>query len=111
VGAERIFSELALARKLKSPRGERSRSLIRDEEMTAEQAWNQFIRYVEKKTREFAVKVARMADCSSPIGAGFAEIGFILESLRSSASTLRCSCRGGRLVCVITHILSRRWGQ
>ena len=68
-------------------------------------------RYVEKKTREFAVPVARRAECPIPIGAGFAEIGFILESLRSSSSTLRCSCRGGRLVCVIAAILSRRWEE
>ena len=69
--------------------------------------WNQTHLYVEKKTRECAVPVGRRTVCPIPMGAGFAEIGFILESLRSSASTLRCSCRGGRLVCVITCILSR----
>ena len=70
--------------------------------------WNQTYLYVEKKTRECAVPVGRRAEGPIPIGAGFAEIGFILESLRSSSSTLRCSCRGGRLVCVIALILSRR---
>jgi hypothetical protein len=29
-----------------------------------------------------------------------------LESFRSSSSTLRCSCRGGRLVCVMAYSLT-----
>ncbi len=59
------------------------------------------IRYVEKKTCEFAVQAARIADIPWTIGAGFAEIGFTFESLTSSSSTLRCSCGWGWLVYVI----------
>jgi len=59
------------------------------------------IRYVEKNTREFAVQ-ARIAAFAGTIGASLAEIGFTFESFTSSASTLRCSCGWGRLVCVMT---------
>jgi hypothetical protein len=69
--------------------------------------------YVEKKTCEFAVQAARIADIPWTIGAGLAEIGFTLESFTSSSSTLRCSCGWGRLVCVMvqfSHIVGRRSG-
>jgi len=59
------------------------------------------MRYVEKKTCEFAAKPARIADSPFTIGAGLAEIGCTFESLNSSASILRCSCGWGRLVCVM----------
>ena len=42
--------------------------------------------YVEKKTCEFAVQPARIADIPWAIGAGLAEIGFTLESFTSSCS-------------------------
>jgi hypothetical protein len=60
------------------------------------------IRYVEKNTCEFAVPAARIAGFPRTMGAGFAEIGFIFESLTSSSSTFRCSCGWGRLVRVMT---------
>ena len=56
------------------------------------------------------MQAARIAGFPSTIGAGFAEIGFIFESFTSSSSTLRCSCGGGRLACVMmqfSHVL--RW--
>jgi hypothetical protein len=59
------------------------------------------VAYVEKKTCEFAVQAARIANFLSAIGAGLAEIGFIFESFMSSFSTLRCSWGWGRLVCVM----------
>jgi len=59
------------------------------------------IRYVEKKTCEFAVPAVRLAVFPGTIGVGFAEIGLIFESFTSSSSTLRCSCGWGRLVCFI----------
>ena len=72
--------------------------------------WNQRIRYVEKKTRGFAVLAARIAGFPTTTIAGLAAIGFIFDSFRSSSSTLRCSCRWGRLVCVIVPIVSRSEG-
>ena len=67
--------------------------------------------YVEKKTCGFAVEASRIAVFPNTIGAGFAEIGCIFESLRSSASTLRCSCGWGRLIGVIpllSHVAAAR---
>ena len=58
------------------------------------------VRYVEKNTREFAVQ-ARIAAFVGTIGASLTEIGFTFDSFTSSASTLRCSCGWGRLVCVM----------
>jgi len=55
-------------------------------------------RYVEKKTCKFAAQAGRVAGIPNAMGAGFAEIGLIVESLTSSSSTLRCSCDWGRLV-------------
>jgi len=52
-----------------------------------------------------------MIDRPNTIGAGFAEIGFTLESFTSSASTLRCSCGWGRLACVMllfSHVDARK---
>ena len=49
-----------------------------------------------------------MAAFPNTIGAGLAETGCIFESLRSSISTLRCSCGWGRLFCVmqlLSHVL------
>jgi hypothetical protein len=57
--------------------------------------------YVEKKTCEFAVQAAKIANFPSAIGAGLAEMGFIFESFTSSFSTLRCSWGWGRLVTVM----------
>jgi hypothetical protein len=59
--------------------------------------------YVEKKTRESDVQPARIADIPWIIGAGLAEIGFILESFASSCSILRCSCSWGWLVCIMAR--------
>ena len=58
------------------------------------------------------MQAARIADIPRTIGAGLAEIGFTFESFTSSASTLRCSCGWGRLVCVMmqfSHVLG--WGR
>jgi hypothetical protein len=49
-----------------------------------------------------------MAAFPNTIGAGLAETDCIFESLRSSTSTLRCSCGWGRLFCVmqlLSHVL------
>jgi len=73
-------------------------------------AVGQTIRYVEKKTCESAENASRIAASPRTMGAGFAEIGCTFESLRSRASTLRCSCGWGRLVCVMmpfSHMLGR----
>ena len=55
---------------------------------------------------------ARIAGFSpSTIGAGLAEIGFTFESFTSSSSTLRCSCGGDSLACVMmqfSHVLGWR---
>ncbi len=59
------------------------------------------IRYVEKKTCEFAELAARIVGFPITIEAGLGEIGFIFESFTSSSSTLRCSCVWGRLVRVM----------
>src|ERR1700733_13834069 len=61
-------------------------------------------RYVEKKTCESAVPPVRIVVIPWTIGgAGLAEIGFILESLTSSCSILRCSCGWGGLVLVLAQ--------
>jgi len=67
------------------------------------------ILYVEKKTCEFVVQAARIGGFPSTIGTGFAEIGFIFESFRSSSSSLRCSC--GCPLDLSTSMVFTRWRQ
>ena len=60
------------------------------------------------------MQAARIADIPWTIGAGLAEIGFTFESFTSRASTLRCSCGWGRLVCIMmqfSHAPGRGAGQ
>ena len=57
------------------------------------------------------MQLARIVDIPWAIGAGFAEMGFTLESFTISCAILRCSCGWGRLVCVMTqlsHSVGRR---